>query len=135
MPPRLAVRHRRVPDDLALEAGHVGDRLGELADRDLVAGAEVDRLGAVVALGREHEPLDAVVDVEKLPGRRAVAPEHDLVRRLDHLADQRRDHVRALEVEVVARPVEVRRQEVDRVQAVLRAVGLAPTSSAFFATP
>ena len=32
----------------------VGDRLGEVADRDLVAGAEVDRLGAVVALGGEQ---------------------------------------------------------------------------------
>src|SRR3954451_16655252 len=28
---RLAVRHRRVPDDLALEAGQVGDRLGQIA--------------------------------------------------------------------------------------------------------
>ena len=42
--PRLPVRHRRVPDDLALEPGQLGDRLGELADRDLDAGAEVDRL-------------------------------------------------------------------------------------------
>ena len=50
---------------------------------------------AVVALGGEREPLDAVVDVEELPRRRAVAPEHDLVPALEHLPDQLRDHVRA----------------------------------------
>src|SRR4051795_11232841 len=44
---RLAVRHRRVPDDLALESGQVGDRLGQIADRRLDAGAEVDGVGAV----------------------------------------------------------------------------------------
>src|SRR5829696_10486054 len=66
---RLPVRHRRVPDDLSREAGRVGDGLGELADGGLDAGAEVDRLGAVVALRREHQPLDAVVDVEELAAR------------------------------------------------------------------
>ena len=76
--PRLAVRHRRVPHDLAFEAGELRDQLGELADRDLDARAEVHGLGAVVALGGEHEPFDAVVDVEELARRRAVAPEHDL---------------------------------------------------------
>ena len=55
-PPRLAVRHGRVPDDLALEPGHVGDELGEFADRDLDAGAEVDGLGAVVALRGSRKP-------------------------------------------------------------------------------
>ena len=55
------------------------DELGGLADRGLDARAEVDRLRAVVALGREDEAVDAVVDVEELARRRAVAPEHDLV--------------------------------------------------------
>ena len=57
----------------------VGDRLGEISDRGLDTGAEVDRLGAVVALRGQAESFDAVVDVEELAGRRAVAPEHDLV--------------------------------------------------------
>ena len=81
LPARLAVRHRGVPDDLAVEAGHLGDRLGELADRRLDTGAEVDRLRPVVALGGEQQPVGAVVDVEELAGRRAVAPEHDLAGR------------------------------------------------------
>src|SRR5688500_10241397 len=44
---RLTVRLRRVPDELALEAGQLGDELGQVADRDLLARAEVDGLGAV----------------------------------------------------------------------------------------
>ena len=79
-----------------VEADRLRDELGRLADRRLDPRAEVHRLGAVVALGRADEPVDAVVDVEVLARRRAVAPQHDLVGRLDHLADQRRDHVRRL---------------------------------------
>src|SRR5581483_8973513 len=87
-------------------------------------GAQVDRLGAVVPFRGEHQPVDAIVDVEELARGGAVAPEHDLAVRLDHLPDQRRNHVRRLEIEVVARAVEVRRQEIDRVEPVLLAVGL-----------
>src|SRR6478735_9976337 len=76
---RLAVGHGRVPADLAREARQLGDRRGQLADRGLDAGAEVDRLGAVVELGRTDEAVRAVLDVEELARRRAVAPEHDLV--------------------------------------------------------
>ncbi len=79
---------------------------------------------AVVALGGESERLDAVVDVEELARRRAVAPEHDLVATVEHLPDQVRDHVRVRRVEVVARPVEVRRQQIDGAEPVLVAVGL-----------
>ena len=99
--------------------------LGELADRRLDAGAEVHRLRR-----------------RRSARRRAAGPRRSRRRRgtrgsasrrprgrprpvaLDHLPDQRRDHVRRLEVEVVARAVEVRRQQEDRVEAVLLAVGL-----------
>src|SRR5437588_7238312 len=77
---RLPVRHARVPDDLALEPGQLRDQLGEVADGDLRARAEVHRLVAVVALRAEHEALDRVLDVEELARRRAVAPQHDLLR-------------------------------------------------------
>ena len=45
-------------------------------------------------------------------------------RALDALADQRRDHVRRCEVEIVARAVQVDREQHDAVHAVLLAVGL-----------
>src|SRR5437868_3838001 len=46
-PARLAVRHRLVPGDLPREAGELRDQVGEVADRDLLARADVDRLGTV----------------------------------------------------------------------------------------
>src|SRR5262249_61633687 len=52
---RLPVRHRGVPADLALEAAQLGDKLGKLAARDLLARAGTDRLGSVLVLRREQE--------------------------------------------------------------------------------
>src|SRR5712692_5746135 len=66
---RLAVRHRRVPHDPAVKAYDLRDELRELADRDLFARAEVDRLRPVVARRREREPLGTVVDVQELTRR------------------------------------------------------------------
>ena len=43
---RLAVGLGGVPDDLAGEADELRDQLGQARDRDLLAGAEVDRIGA-----------------------------------------------------------------------------------------
>src|SRR2546423_12506664 len=60
--PRLAVRLRRVPRDLAVVAGQLGDHLRELPNRDLLARAEVDGLLAVVALRGEPDPFRAVLD-------------------------------------------------------------------------
>ena len=51
------------------------DRLGEVADARLDAGADVDRLGAVEVLGGEQQRAGGVVDVEELARRRARAPE------------------------------------------------------------
>src|SRR4051812_34818389 len=121
--PRLAVRHRRVPGDLPPEADDVGDELRELADRDLLARAEVHGLGSVVALGCEHDALDAVLDVEELARWRAVAPEHHFFLTGAHLPDEVGDHMRVGLVEVVAWPVEVGRQQEDRVEAVLLSIG------------
>ena len=88
-----------------------------------LAGAEVHGLRAVVALRGEDDPLGRVVDVEELAGRRARPPDLDVVRPgsrgLHALPDQRRDDVRTRRIEVVARPVEVHREQVDRVEAVL----------------
>src|SRR4051794_37203061 len=102
---RLAVGSRRVPDGLALEAGQVVDQLSEVADARLDAGADVDGLGGLEALGGEQQRAGGVIDKEELARRRAGPPHRHLgvavVARLDVLADHRRDHVGVLEVEVV----------------------------------
>ncbi|MCC7368034.1 MAG: hypothetical protein IT306_06405 [Chloroflexi bacterium] len=50
---RLAVRLGRVQLDAAFVASQLGAQVREIVNHDLLAGAEVDRLGAVVALGGE----------------------------------------------------------------------------------
>ena len=52
-------------------------RSHQIANRDLPPGAQVDRLRAVVALGRQHDPLRRVLDVEELPRGGARAPDLD----------------------------------------------------------
>ncbi len=88
----LTVGLGRVPADLAVEPGGVGDELDQVPDRQLLVGAEVDRLGAVVALGRQHDALGGVVDVEELAARRPGAPHLDVVvaglDRVDALLDR-----------------------------------------------
>src|SRR5204863_10033649 len=44
--PWLAVRLGRVPDELAVVPGELRDQLGEVADANLLAGAEIHRIGA-----------------------------------------------------------------------------------------
>ena len=78
-PARLAVRLAGVPDEAARRSRSArAISVGQVADRDLVAAAEVHRVARVVALGGEHDPLGGVLDVEELARRRAVAPQHDL---------------------------------------------------------
>src|SRR5437867_1500173 len=91
---RLTVRHRSVPADLAFEARQLCDEGCELADRDLLPGAQVHRLGAVEVSCGTYEAFDAIVDVQKLPCRRPVAPELDRVPSSDHLADEVWNNVR-----------------------------------------
>ena len=50
---------------------------GELRDRDVLAAADVDDLGRVVALHEEAQRVGQVVDVEELAARRARAPDGD----------------------------------------------------------
>src|SRR5690606_15587623 len=119
---RLAVWLGRVPHDLALKAYQLGNQLGQVLDADLHPGAEVDRLRAVVMLGRQRDTPCSVLHVEELARRRASTPSYDPVvpalLRLNELANQRRDHVRGGRVKVVTRAVQIGRQQVDAVEAI-----------------
>ena len=101
----------------------------EVADGDFLAGAEVDGVGVVVALGGEDDAFGGVVDVDELAGGGAGAPDVDGggagVAGVEAFPDEGGDDVRAGGVEVVPRAVEVDGDEVDAVEAVLLAVGLA----------
>jgi hypothetical protein len=110
------------------EPGRPCDQPGQITDGDLLATAEVHWIAAVVSLGARHHALRRILGIEELARRAAVAPQHDLIlagiARLDALADHGWDDVRRLQIEVVARAVQVHREEHDAVHAVLRPVGL-----------
>ena len=66
MPSGLPVSHSIV----AVNPDEVGNRLGELLDREVLAAPDVDRLRGVVGV-QEHEPcLGELVDVQELQARR-----------------------------------------------------------------
>ncbi len=102
----------------------------EVADLDLEPRPQVHGLGAVVALGGGQDPLGRVAGVQELarglPGRptprSASSPRS---RASTHLRTRAGMTWRALRVEVVARAVEVHREEHHGVEAVLLPVGLA----------
>src|SRR5207249_2332172 len=97
---RLAVGLVRIPHEAPGEPGELHDQRRDVADRDLEARAEVDRLGPVVVLGREEDPLRGVLDVQELAGGAPGAPDLDdlvaALHRLHALADESGDHVGAL---------------------------------------
>ena len=104
-------------------------RLGELADGQVLAGADVDVRRRVVASIRNTH-ASARSSTCRNSRRGVPVPQITTSRdagdlRVVELADQRRQHVRAGEVEVVVRAVEVGRHRRDEVAAVLRPVGLA----------
>src|SRR6266705_422891 len=75
----LAVRFRGVPGDPAAKCGGLGDALDQLANADLERGSQIHRLGLVVTLRRQHDPLGSVLHIEKLPRCRSVTPHDDLL--------------------------------------------------------
>src|SRR4051812_13534716 len=64
--PRLTIRLGGVPDDVADETDDPRDGLGKDLDADLLAAADVDRLGAVVPLQCEPEGARRIVDMQEL---------------------------------------------------------------------
>ena len=94
-----------------------------------VPGADVDNLGAVVVLEKEKAGRREVVDVKKFTARLARTPDHDFARagllRFMRLAQKRGEDMRGLEIEVVIRPVKIRRHGRDEVRTVLARISLA----------
>jgi hypothetical protein len=126
---RRAVRLARVEAQLSAEADHLAHDLRQLADRDVLTPADVEQLVAVVAVHQEQTGVGQVVDVQELATRRARAPYDRFalaaLARFVELPNERGQHVRILQIEVVARPIQIGRHHRDRVEAVLPGVGLA----------
>src|SRR5690606_21094285 len=82
-----------VEGEVSFVADDVLDRLGELADGDVGAGADVDRSGKRDVFEQEQARVGEVVGVEELAPRRAGTPDGHggaaVHLRLVRLADQR----------------------------------------------
>jgi hypothetical protein len=88
------------------------DRLCELADREILAGTDIDAVVAVVVLHQEEAGVREVVDAKELaPPRfpKIVASLRAGDLGLMELPHDGRKHVRAHQIEVVPGPVEIRR--------------------------
>ena len=105
---------------------HAADHVRELGDRHILTGADVDVHRLVIVLHQEHARIGQVVDVEEFPSRLARSPNRDflpaLFTRIVELANHRRQHVRAGEVEVVVGAVKIRRHRRNEIAPVLLAV-------------
>jgi len=125
---RRAIRPRGVEHEAAGIADDIGHETGELGDRDVFAGADIDEFVVGIMLHEKHAGIGEVVDGHELAARAAGAPDHDLGRagelRLVKAADQRSRHVPVLGMIIVARPIEVRRHDRDEIRAMLAAIGL-----------
>src|SRR5439155_20966616 len=124
----LAIGAARVPHEVAGIARGLADEIGEVAHGNFRSRAEVDGQAVGVALGGQEHGLRGVLHVEEVARRVPRAPAGDRRRvsalRLEALADQGGNDVGSLEVEIVTRPVEIRGEQVDGVEAVLFPVGL-----------
>ena len=114
--------------DLAVEAGGLGDEMGQFRNADLFTAAQVYRIRSVIPFQCCDDPFGTIPREQELTRGLAGAPHDNFVvagvDRFDALADERRNDVRRARVEIVARPIQVGRQQVDGVEAVLLAVRL-----------
>ena len=106
------------------------DDLGELANRDVFARADVDVLVVVVVVHQVDAAIGEIIDVKEFAARRPASPQLDA-------SSRRRASRRGtcgscagstwleLEIEVVVRPVQIRRHRGDEVAPVLPPVRLA----------
>src|SRR3569832_1999210 len=125
---RRSVGPRSVVNDLAREAHDAAYEFGELADADVAADADIDDALTVVDLHHVQAGGGAIVHVAEFAPWRARAPYRHARGtrhcRVVELAQSRGQHVRGIEIEVVAGAVEIGGQHRHVTAAVLAAVGL-----------
>ena len=118
-----AVRPAGVEAEDALVADDLGDQSSQIGDRDVGPDADIDRGRLVIALHHRDACVGEIIDVKEASPRLARAPHRDdgLVTnlRLMDPADQRRQYMRSLYVEIVVRAIEIGRHHRDETAAIL----------------
>jgi len=120
-------------DDPSLETYGSAHQLSQLSDADVLPATDIDWKRASVALEKRHTGVGEVVDVQKLSPGGACSPDHHLGRTTDlrvmRLADEGRQDMRRLEIEIVTGSVEIGRLAANEIGALLFAIGLAELDS------
>ena len=109
---------------------------GEITNSNLAAGAEVDRLGPVVLLGGQYDAFRGIVHIEEIHGWPCRFPRPSP---FSAPANRASSHLRTKAgitwllrgVEIVAWPVGIDRQHVDRIEPVLPSDRPAPGPASF----
>ena len=131
--PRCPVGFGRVPGQLALESNDLANQFRQFADGDVFAATHVDDLSAVIFLEQEDASRGQIVHMEKFPPRFSRAPDDHLAVALlfgfVRFAQKRRQDMGREQVEIIVRPVEIRRHGRDEIRAVFARVGLAKFDS------
>ncbi len=127
--PRCPVWFGRVPGQIAPESNDLANQFRQFADGDVFAAAHIDDLSAVIFLEQEDAGRGQIVDMEKFPPRFSRTPDDQLAGAillcLVRFAQERRQNMGREQIEVIVRPVEIRRHGRDEVRAVFPRVRLA----------
>src|SRR5436190_20930757 len=75
---RRTVGLARIEAERRRRMDHIYERLGQLANREVVAGADVDMTGLVVVVHQKHARGGKIVDVQKLTSRSSGSPDLNL---------------------------------------------------------
>ena len=126
---RGAVGFRGIESPFTRKLNNRSHQTGEVGDGDVFTGADVDELLFVVVLHEKDGGRGEVVDMHKFALRSAGSPKNDFAGAIDFpfvkFADESREDVGGLQVEVVAGAVKIGRHERYGVETVLLAIGFA----------
>src|SRR5206468_11892014 len=126
---RRAVRPRNVKLDFSAKADHLGDQAGKIDNRNIFAGADIEKLQIRIALHDKHAGVGEIVDRQEFAARQSGAPYAHARTAIDlslvKTPDQRGGNVTVLRVIIVARTIKIGRHHRDKIGAVLQAIGFA----------
>src|ERR1017187_3699507 len=113
---------------MSLETDNPGDQLCQFPDGEVGPAADIHELRLLVVLHEIDSGGSQVIDVKKFTAGLTAAPDYGLWRSGDlgfvKLADQRRDDMGRLQIEVVARTVKIGRHQADGTKPILFSIGL-----------
>src|SRR5882762_11127960 len=126
---RGPVGYQAIEDELIRKADHIRDKFGQFPDGHILATADIDdgrqlairdkrNQFVVRQIHQEYARLGSIVAVQEFPPWSSRPPNDDPLRAghfsLVHLSNQRRNHVRVMEVVPISWTEQIRRRSEER---------------------